>query len=324
MRAQTWADVGIELPHGRAGEVDTLCPVCSPTRKKRTARCLSVNTDLGTWCCHHCGWAGALGLNGTNYGAPLRYRITTPAPRRVYATPAPLPEDPLPVPVIQWFASRGIPEPVLTAAGIRWGGGAILFPYLRHGALVNIKHRTFDKRFWMVAGAERILYGFDDIEGADVVCVVEGEVDKLSIDTSGGPPTVSVPDGAPPPDAKHYVSKFSFLDETAMARLRAARTVLIGIDMDAPGERLAEELAQRIGYGACKRVSWHPYKDANEMLIAQGPAAVLAALAAAQPFTVPLDDGAVQKGTRPIRMLPPARGRRCLIELTPVEVSHAR
>src|SRR5215213_1505991 len=110
-----------------------------------------------------------------------------------------------------------------------------------------------------------------------MVCVVEGEIDKLSVDTAGGPPTVSVPDGAPPPDAKHYASKFSFLNETAMTRLRAARTVLIGTDMDAPGERLAEELVQRFGYATCTRVSWHPYKDANEMLVAQGPAAVLRA-----------------------------------------------
>jgi twinkle protein len=291
-------------------------------RKKRTVRCLSVNTDLGTWFCHHCGWAGALGLNGTSYGAPLRYRITTPAPKPTFVIPAPLPEEPLPRSAIQWFASRGIPKPVLTAARIHWKEGAILFPYLRHGALVNVKHRTLDKRFWMVAGAERILYGLDDIKGADVVCTVEGEIDKLSIDTAGGPPTVSVPDGAPPPDAKHYASKFRFLDATAVARLRAATTVLIGTDMDAPGHKLAEELARRIGHATCKRVAWHPYKDANEMLVAQGPAAVLDALAAAQPFPVPLNDG-VPRGTRPVRLLPPDRGRRPIIELAPVEDSHA-
>jgi twinkle protein len=323
MSTQTWADVGIEPPHGAYGEIDVLCPQCSPTRKKRTIRCLSVNTIDRTWFCHHCGWAGGLGTNGGGYGARLVHRATTPPPPRALVTPPPLPDGPVPAHVIAWFATRGIQESVLSAVGIRWRDGAILFPYLRDGTLINIKHRTLDKRFWMTAGAERILYGLDDLRGAATTCVVEGEIDKLSIDTAGGPPTVSVPDGAPPPDAKHYASKFSFLDETAMARLTAATTVLIGTDMDAPGERLAEELAQRIGYATCKRVSWHPYKDANEMLVAQGPQAILTALAHAQPFLVPLENG-LPRGTRPVRLLPPVRDRRPIVGLAPVEVAHAR
>src|SRR5688500_10435923 len=121
MRPQTWADVGIEIPSGRSGEVDTTCPQCSPTRKKRTARCLSVNTALGTWFCHHCGWAGALGLDGTSYGAPLRHRMATPAPSRVYTTPKPPRSEPLSASVLEWFAGRGIPEPVLVRAGISAG-----------------------------------------------------------------------------------------------------------------------------------------------------------------------------------------------------------
>jgi twinkle protein len=282
-----------------------------------------VNTLDGTWFCHHCGWAGGLGTNGTGYGTGLRQRVAPSPTLRSLTIPKPLPENRLPPPVVAWFTTRGIPESVLTAAGIRWADGAILFPYLRDGRLVNIKHRTLDKRFWMVAGAERILYGLDDIAGADTIGLVEGEIDKLSIDTAGGPPTVSVPDGAPAPDSTHYASKFSFLDETALARLRAARTVLIGTDMDAPGERLAEELARRIGHERCQRASWHPYKDANELLVAQGATAVLAAFASAQPFPEPLD-GDIPRGRRRVRLLPPARGRRPVVELPSVEACHAR
>src|SRR5690606_19067766 len=57
---KTFADFGIELPHGACGEVDVTCPQCSPTRKKKHARCLSVNADKGTWMCQHCGWSGGL------------------------------------------------------------------------------------------------------------------------------------------------------------------------------------------------------------------------------------------------------------------------
>jgi twinkle protein len=323
MRMQTWADAGIAIPNDRSGEIDVLCPQCSPTRRKSRQRCLSVNTIDGTWFCHHCGWSGGLNANGAGYGARLRQRVPMSPPPKNYTLPKPLPESPLPQPVIAWFAHRGISESVLIAAGIRWSDGAILFPYWRDGRLINIKHRTtLDKRFWMVAGAERILYGLDDIAGAETVCVVEGELDKLSVDTASGPPTASVPDGASPPDATHYASKFAFLDETAMARLRAARTVLVGSDMDAPGELLAQELARRIGPATCKRVSWHPYKDANELLVAQGAAAVLDALAAAEPFPTPADHE-IPSGTRPVRMLPPARARRSVITLGPPEVSHA-
>jgi twinkle protein len=322
MRRRSWADVGIDVPARASGEIDLVCPQCSHTRKKRTARCLSVNTLDERWFCHHCGWAGALGMNGKESGASLRQWVATPAPKRVNIFPTPLGEDPLPAPVIQWFTRRGIAERALTAAGIRWRDGAILFPYLRGGTLINIKYRTLDKRFWMTAGAERILYGLDVTLGAETICIVEGEIDKLSIDTAGGPATVSVPDGAPPPDAKHYARKFSYLDATAQERLWAAGTILIGTDMDAPGRKLADELARRIGASTCKRVSWHPYKDANEMLVAQGPRAILNALANAQPFLVPLEDG-VPHSTRPVRMLPPVRGRRPIVDLSREEARHA-
>ena len=256
MRPPTWDDVGIELPPGAYGEVDTICPECSHTRKKRTARCLSVNTIDQRWCCHHCGWSGALDLHGADYGASIRPRVSSPAPPRAYTIPKPPPAVPLPAEVVEWFAHRCIPELVLIAAGITAGQEwfrevegcalAIRFPYLRNGTLVNIKYRTLDKHFRMVPGAERILYGLDGIAGQETVCIVEGAIDMLSIDTASGPPTVSVPDGAPAVDAKNYASKFSFLEETAMAHLHAATTVLIATDMDAPGEKLANDLARRI------------------------------------------------------------------------------
>lgn len=314
MKELTFADMGIEIPPGRAGEVDTLCPHCSHERKKSRARCLSVNTELGTWFCHHCGWSGALGTQGS--GRAWRPRsLPAPAPPRVFAKPQPLPDTPLPSMVVGWFAQRGIPEWVLIEASIRSSGGAILFPYLRDAQLVNVKHRLLiDKRFWMEAGAERILYNLDAAVRAPTLVFVEGEVDALSIRAAGGPPALSVPDGAPPPDARHYASKFSFLGPDTLLRLRAATTVLIGTDMDAPGRRLANELAQRLGHGRCRRVSWTPYKDANEMLVAEGPQGVRHALAAAEPFSAPNGlDAAPHR--RSVLLLPPSRGRRPIVTL---------
>lgn len=57
--------------------------------------------------------------------------------------------------------------------------------------------------------------------------------------------------------------------------------------MDAPGQKLADELARRIGYRKCTRVTWPDgCKDANETLVTCGPSAVLTALTDAQPFPV--------------------------------------
>ena len=48
-----------------------------------------------------------------------------------------------------------------------------------------------------MAGAEKILYGLNDIAGKEEVIIVEGEIDKLSLEEAGLTNAVSVPDGAP-------------------------------------------------------------------------------------------------------------------------------
>ncbi len=74
---------------------------------------------------------------------------------------------------------------------------ALAFPYYRNGQIVNIKYRTPDKKFWQVKGAEKILYGLNDIKDANEIIIVEGEIDKLSLFEAGIRNAVSVPDGAP-------------------------------------------------------------------------------------------------------------------------------
>ena len=66
-------------------------------------------------------------------------------------------------------------------------------------------------------GAEKILYGLDDIVGQSEVIIVEGEMDKLAMMEAGIKNVVSVPDGAPsrvkegdiPPQEQD--TKFSYL-----------------------------------------------------------------------------------------------------------------
>jgi len=290
MNTRTFVDFGIDVPSGAHGEKDVLCPQCSHTRKKKTDKCLSVNVDKGSWLCMHCGWSGGLGGHDPNaYGAPLTKTYTAPVVREV----APLSDV-----ARDWFTKRGIPDWVLEDAGITDGPefcpglekrvNALRFPYHRQGDIVHYKFRGPGKTFWTTPNSERILYGLDDVVGAETLAITEGEVDKLTIDAVQGWPCVSVPDGAPSADAKHYASKFSFLDDpTTEAILGAAKTIVLAVDMDAPGNKLADELARRLGYKRCRRVRWPDgCKDANETLTKLGASAVQQALAAAAPWPV--------------------------------------
>jgi hypothetical protein len=69
----TWEDVGIDV-HGRGAgpEVKTTCPQCSPFRKKKSYRCLSVNLDRGVWHCWHCAWSGSLAKGSDMPSLPSR------------------------------------------------------------------------------------------------------------------------------------------------------------------------------------------------------------------------------------------------------------
>lgn len=292
-----WRDFKIELPFGASGEIDTTCPECSGRRKKSTAKCLSVNVDKGVWLCAHCGWSGGLGT-GAKAGEPLEYGA--PLGPKTYQAPRPIPAVVTPSlwqKMAAWFADeRGIPESVLLRHHItvvtQWckvceeQTSHVLFPYFRDGEHVNTKHRCVRKHFRMEPGAERILYGLPDVVGADTVVIVEGEIDKLSCEVAGFPNTVSVPDGAPSPEAKNYHSKFSFL-ESAQVVFETAKRVVIAVDADGPGQTLQDELARRIGKEKCRLVVWPVgIKDANECLMQIGAAELRRLIEAAEPVRI--------------------------------------
>ena len=195
----------------------------------------------------------------------------------------------------EWFAKRGIPRRVLERRRIsttkiympqhEGEERAIQFPYFRHGECINIKYRDAHKHFRMVSGAERILYGLDDIQG-DCVVICEGECDAMAIEVAGYESVVSVPDGAPAPTTKNYASKFDFLEncEDVLAPLRE---IIIAVDNDLPGNTLAAELVRRLGPERCLWVSWPDgCKDANDVLMQHGSSLLRDCLDHAQPWPI--------------------------------------
>lgn len=298
---KTFADFDINIA-GKSGiEVKTTCPKCSETRKKSHYPCLNVNTDKETWHCWHCNRSGSLRTGWSDD----KERQSYVAPRHVYRKPDYQPED-LSSGANHFFAKRGIHPTILERRKIGVAKvympqieeevTAVAFPYFRDGEVINVKYRDQSKNFRMESGAERILYGYDDIAG-DTLYWVEGEIDALSLEMAGYASVVSVPDGAPAPGTQNYASKFAFLDAAA-EKLAPIGKHVIAVDMDAPGQCLADELARRLGPEKCWRVQWaHGCKDANEVLMRCGKDEVGRCVEAATPWPV--------KGIISIRQLLP-------------------
>jgi twinkle protein len=265
MAKKTWEEVGIDI-HGRnSGEVATTCPQCSKDRKKKNVKCLSVNVDKEVWNCNHCGWTGSL-LQGGERPKLLHWQKPT------WRKPAPKPESKVSVQAKAWLNDRGITDGVIDRNKLFTDTvympqvedfvSAIAFPYYRDGELINVKWRDGKKNFRLESGAERVLYGLHDV--AKVTIIVEGEIDKLSVEVAGFKNCISVPDGAPAENAKDYGSKFDYLNEPA---LDAVSMWVLAVDNDGPGKKLEEELARRFGREKCVRVSWpEGCKDANDTL----------------------------------------------------------
>ena len=281
---QSWQDFGIILgdTSGR-DEVDVTCPQCSASRKKKNAKCLSVNISKETWFCHHCGWRGGLTRGEVERSNPYLWKP------KVYAKPTYPVDLGVSDDVSAWLLNRGIS--VAVAERNRVANGfiympqteqretVIQFPYYRDGELINVKYRTVkDKHFRMVAGAERILYGLDDLKDQECAIFVEGECDKLSLEEAGFRNCVSVPDGAPAVGTKNYSMKLDYLERCAPL-LDPLKEIIIAVDTDEPGYILQQELIRRLGPERCWRVTWPDgCKDANDVLMTYGVSVVREAI----------------------------------------------
>lgn len=284
--SKQWSDFGIEVRPGATGNFATTCPQCSPHRRNAKAKCLSAHIEEELWNCHHCGYSGTL-----KGGVDRKSNPWENVPR-TWKKPDFKHEPPKDA-TLAWFEKRGIPAEVvhrnkISAAKV-WMPQAeaevdvIQFPVIRDGEVVNIKSRDAQKRFKQESGAERILYGMDDVPG-DTIIFVEGEIDKLSVEVAGFLHCVSVPDGAPSPTAKNYASKFEFL-ENCEAFLGRMKKVILAVDGDDPGKVLEEELARRLGREKCERVVWpEGCKDANEVLVKLGKEKLREVIKMARPY----------------------------------------
>lgn len=281
-------DFGIEII-GTGPQVYTTCPQCRAARKKKNAKCLSVNLDKQIWNCHHCGWSGSLQFGDEKNSRPFAWKPKT------YRKPEFIPSAPT-SPLVAWFATRGISEQTLLECFVRLQPvyfpqleesiDAIVFPYYEGDEVVNCKYRGLTQKvFRQEFDAKKILYGVNEIN-ADRLVIVEGEIDRLSCWEVGIQSCVSVPDGAPQEGSKPSDQKFEYLGNCEQA-LAGVKQLVLAVDSDGPGKTLEHELARRLGQERCWRVQWPDgCKDANDVLVKLGPDVLRACIETAKPWPI--------------------------------------
>jgi twinkle protein len=170
-------------------------------------------------------------------------------------------------------------------------GDIIAYPFLEHGNVVNEKYRTErngEKFFWHRKGGKRTFWNVDALDdpalkaGTQALIVTEGIEDGMVAIDCGWPLTVSVPDGAPPAegrmqplDPEHEAhGKFEFL-WINRDRLKRIKRIIVAVDSDPPGQRLAAEIVRRLGPGRCEFVTYpEGCKDLNDVRLKHGVDAV--------------------------------------------------
>jgi len=281
-------DFGIEVI-GTGPQAYTTCPQCQASRKKKNAKCLSVNLEKQIWHCHHCGWSGSLKFGGDKNSRPFAWKPKT------YRKPEFIPSAPT-SPLLTWFAARGITDLTVQVSQVRLQSvyfpqledsiDAVVFPYFDGAEVVNCKYRGLSQKvFRQEFDAKKILYGVNDIDLEQLV-IVEGEIDKLSCLEVGIVSCVSVPDGAPPEHSKPSDQKFEYLTNCE-AVLAPLKKIVLAVDNDGPGKTLEQELARRLGQERCWRVTWPDgCKDANDVLVKCGADALRLCIADAKPWPI--------------------------------------
>jgi twinkle protein len=261
------------------GENQMVCPECSPTRKKKTDKCFSFNLNKGAGRCNHCG----IVLVENKPFEPKRTQIEFKRPKIVESSKY---TDNC----LKFFKSRLISEKTLlelkVTEAIEWMPNAraeiptIQFNYFRNGELINIKSRGKNKDFKLFKDAELIFYNLDATIDNETIIICEGEMDALAIYECGFKNVISVPNGA-------GLGKinFEYLDN-CIDSFSDNTKFLLALDNDKAGLNLQNELARRLGFENCSKITFKDCKDANDCLIKYGVKVVIDCINEAKEYPI--------------------------------------
>mgnify|MGYP003642239257 FL=1 len=237
------------------GEIQTLCPNCSHTRKKKTDKCLSVNIETGVAKCWNC--------EDTSFREKKSKAISYDLPPQKWENHTSISDK-----VVKFFKGRGISQKTLIECRITEEEyyqpqlskktNNIVFNYFYGITLLNKKFRSAEKAFTQCKNAKKVFYGINDLEGEKECYIVEGEMDKLALWEVGIKNCISVPNGA---------NDLNDVFETCGDELKAIEKYYIAVDNDEPGQKLEKALINRLGKWKCSKIEFINGKDANDELM---------------------------------------------------------
>jgi archaellum biogenesis ATPase FlaH/5S rRNA maturation endonuclease (ribonuclease M5) len=199
--------------------------------------------------------------------------------------------------VEQYLGFRGISKETLDYADVQQDdkGNIVFHFYDSNDVLTLVKYRPSRKvskaetKSWCQQGADtkQILFNMNRIDPTKPLCILEGEIDSLSVIEAGFSNAISVPLGA---------GNFQFIEEN-WEWLEQFDSVICWSDSDDPGIKMRKEVCSRLGNWRCKYVDiptdlvnkkGEPVvcKDANEVLFYCGKDKVLELIANAQELPI--------------------------------------
>jgi twinkle protein len=170
--------------------------------------------------------------------------------------------------------TRAIQEDTCKKFNVRYDPGTrtIRFPYYaQSGQLVAFKSRDADKDFrWNGKNEDHALFGQQLWGQGKSIVVTEGELDCLSVYQARPTwPVVSLPNGA-------QAAKKSLQHQ--MKWLMGFDEIVLLFDNDDVGQMAAQDCATLFPHDKLFIATTHPYKDANEALVARDTDAIRQAL----------------------------------------------
>ena len=265
------------------------CPYCHSQHDPWT---FAINSKTGTFNCKRasCSVKGNMITLAKDFGFSLgrdadEYEHTGMTWRKFKTFKDPEKEIESRDPAIEFMKSRGISEQIARRYEITTKSGqdnVIVFPFRdEEGILTFIKYRnaafvngeTKGAKEWCEADTKPILFGMNHCSDGGTLVMTEGQIDSLSLAEARIKNAVSVPTGKNGftwvPYCWDFLAKF---DELIVFGDREGETIT-----------LLDEMSKRF-HGTVKFVppeAYHGYKDANDLLRAEGSEAVRNAVDAA-------------------------------------------
>lgn len=271
----TWEDIGITSRPGKNRWAQP-CVWCDSDRKKKGTHSLTVNDEVGNrwYKCWNCGKSGNLDIE--EQFQKVKEQSKMPSQEKEFT-----------MKTREYIASRGIS--LNTAKSRRLyetygkSGSILCFPVFLHLTLVNVKFLRLDykkgdkgPKWWQLSkeiGTKIMPFGTQTIkwpeEGKKVLIITEGEWDALTWVECGYNNTISVPQGAPSPNAKDFKEEFAWAhDPYFKSLIKDVDQFILSTDDDEAGRLLRYHLSLILGKDKCRIIRYPVgYKDINEVLI---------------------------------------------------------